>query len=57
MTEPKETVVYREPTVEQIQAMLDVLEGRFYAERRHLKAWLRSAKDRAEGKQPTLPGI
>lgn len=53
MSEPKETVVYREPSVEQIEKMLADLEAKFYAERKHLKAWLRSAKDRAGKTQET----
>lgn len=69
MTEPKKpTIVYREPTIEQIEKMLadrkekydadrKELTATYSAERNHLKAWLRSARDRAESKQPNLPGM
>lgn len=55
-TDPATTVIYREPSVAEIEKMIADLEEKFYAERKHLKAWLRSARDRVE-KEPLLPGI
>jgi hypothetical protein len=48
-TPPEATVFYREPSVAEIEKMLEdhILQSRVTA--RHLRAWLRAAKDRAAG--------